>query len=66
MKALLLACLICLASTLPSFAGGCLLSLTKHEQRSGAAYKICWYNCAGGEVAVTIRSTRPCPLKVER
>jgi hypothetical protein len=53
--------LICLAAASRADAGACLW---KREQPSGS-YKICWYGCAGGDVAVSIKATRPCPLKIE-
>ncbi len=65
MKALLLACVILLASAAPTFAGACLISLTRHEERAGSFHKICWYKCGIDEVPLTISSTRPCPLKVD-
>ncbi len=64
MRTLLLVCVIAIASVSPTLAGAFFISLTKREQVSGF-YKTCWYNCAGGEVAVTIPSTRPCPFKVD-
>ncbi len=66
MKALLLACLVLVASVSPTLAAGsCLLSLRGHEHPSGASYKICWYECLGGEVSVTVSATRPCPFKID-
>ena len=35
------------------------------EQRSGL-YKICYYNCVGSTVAITIKATKLCPLTIER
>ncbi len=39
MRAVILASLVLVASISPSLAGGCLISLKKHEQRSGSMYK---------------------------
>ena len=43
-------------------AGNCFLT---GESTSGMN-KICYYDCAGGEVAITIRSHQYCPYSINR
>jgi hypothetical protein len=62
MRTMALVCLIGVAATAQAHAGSCLW---KRQEESGSN-KICWYACSHGDTAVTIRATRPCPLKIER
>ncbi len=36
----------------------------KREKNSGI-YKICYYDCLGSEVAITIKSTERCPRTID-
>ena len=46
----------------PAYAVTCFL--TGH--RTSGMYKICYYNCLGSTVAITIKSTQLCPLTIKR
>lgn len=46
----------------PAYAVICFL---KGERTSGM-YKICYYDCLGDTVAITIKSTQLCPLTINR
>ena len=35
-------------------------------QETDGMYKICYYDCLGDRVAITIRATKLCPLSIER
>ena len=62
MRALSLACLICLAAGSPALAMSCSF---KREQVSGMN-KICIYSCVTGEAAITMSAVGLCPLTIER
>jgi hypothetical protein len=61
MRAIILAGLVCAAAS-QAHAGACLL---KRESPPSGFLKTCWYDCALGEVAVTVRATRLCKLMIE-
>ncbi len=39
---------------------------TKTSERRSGLNKICYYNCAGSEAAITVKSHELCPLTIER
>ncbi len=61
MRAIVMACAICIAAASRADAEVCIL---KRETPS-ISLKRCWYGCAAGDVPMTIRVMRPCPLKIE-
>ena len=46
----------------PAYAVKCFLI----GHRTSGMYKICYYNCLGSTVAITIKSTQLCPLSIDR
>lgn len=41
------------------------LCFLRYEERSGLN-KICYYNCLGSKVAITVKSHQLCPINIER
>jgi hypothetical protein len=58
----LLAAVLTTNTTANTAAETCFL---KGEKESGQN-KICYYDCVSGEAAITIKSTRLCPLSIKR
>lgn len=42
-----------------------IMCFFEHEEPAGMN-KICYYNCAGSTVAITIRAAKLCPLSINR
>jgi len=46
----------------PAYAVMCFLS----GERVSGLYKICYYNCLGSTVAITVKAHQLCPLTINR
>ena len=60
MKTLIIIIVTLWLSVVVAAASGCFLS---HSSTSGL-YKICVYNCAGGQKAITVKNYQLCPLSL--
>jgi hypothetical protein len=64
MRNILIASLLACAAALAA-SGASELCLLDRETESGMN-KICFYSCASGDAAITIKSTQLCPLSIKR
>jgi hypothetical protein len=66
MKALLILASLTGNSELPNQQLAEVMCFSAGEDDSGAFHKICYYDCLGDRVAITISSTKLCPTTIQQ